>query len=207
MAVHDLTDQIRQEKVAERYPPLFKRLPDRLFTPLASANRFQYWSLLCALHAKRFGPEAPLPPSTHHALAGATVIANLSASDETIGKADYRRALVSQQSARLLCAYLYADAGHGESTTDMVFAAHDLICENGTLLSEAKPFGAGYACTELDLGRMVSERCRSTTFQPEGEGYQTVMFHLPLREVELTRYVSPVVLSRKKSLYSIGTLC
>ncbi|MBP6535748.1 MAG: hypothetical protein KA211_03295, partial [Xylophilus sp.] len=58
-----MTDQIRQEKVAERSPPLFKRLPDRLFTPLASANRFQYWSLLCALHAKRFGPEAPLPPS------------------------------------------------------------------------------------------------------------------------------------------------
>ena len=79
---------------------------------------------------------APLPPSTHHALAGATVIANLSASDETIGKADYRRALVCQQSARLLCTYLYADAGHGESTTDMVFAAHDLICENGALEGE-----------------------------------------------------------------------
>ena len=134
---------------------------------------------------------APLPPSTHHALAGATVIANLSASDETIGKADYRRALVSQQSARLLCAYLYADAGHGESTTDMVFAAHDLICENGTLLSEAKPFGAGYACTELDLGRMVSERCRSTTFRLENTGYAAVEFHLPLKEVPLTRPVSP----------------
>ena len=134
---------------------------------------------------------APLPPSTHHALAGATVIANLSASDETIGKADYRRALVSQQSARLLCAYLYADAGHGESTTDMVFAAHDLICENGTLLSEAKPFGAGYACTELDLGRMVSERCRSTTFRLENTGYAAVTFHLPLKEVPLTRHVSP----------------
>jgi len=119
---------------------------------------------------------APLPPSTHHALAGATVIANLSASDETIGKADYRRALVGQQSARLLCTYLYADAGHGESTTDMVFAAHDLICENGALLAESRPFGPGYACTELDLGRMVSERCRSTTFQPEGEDYQTVIF-------------------------------
>lgn len=63
MTVHDLTDQIRQERAAERYPPLFKRLPDRLFAPLASANRFQYWSLLCVLHAKRFGPEAPLPPS------------------------------------------------------------------------------------------------------------------------------------------------
>lgn len=90
---------------------------------------------------------APLPPSTRHALAGATVIANLSASDETVGKAVYRRQLVSQQSARLLCAYLYADAGHGESTTDMVFAAHDLICENGALLAEAKPFGDGSACT------------------------------------------------------------
>ena len=134
---------------------------------------------------------APLPPSTHHALASATVIANLSASDETIGKADYRRALVSQQSARLLCAYLYADAGHGESTTDMVFAAHDLICENGTLLSEAKPFGAGYACSELDLGRMVSERCRSTTFRLENTGYAAVAFHLPLKEVPLTRHVSP----------------
>lgn len=63
MAVHDLSEQIRRERAAERYPPLFKRLPDRLFTPLASANRFQYWSLLCVLHAKRFGPEAPLPPS------------------------------------------------------------------------------------------------------------------------------------------------
>ena len=76
-----------------------------------------------------------LPPSTFHALAGATVIANLSASDETVGKAEYRRALVSNQSARLLCGYLYASAGHGESTQDMVFAGHDLIAENGTILS------------------------------------------------------------------------
>ena len=86
-----------------------------------------------------------LPPSTFHALAGATVIANLSASDETVGKAEYRRALVSNQSARLLCGYLYASAGHGESTQDMVFAGHDLIAENGTLLSETKPFAGGYA--------------------------------------------------------------
>lgn len=134
---------------------------------------------------------AALPPSTHHALAGATVIANLSASDETVGKADYRRALVSQQSARLLCAYIYADAGHGESTTDMSFAAHDLICENGSLLAESKPYGEAYACTELDLGRMLSERCRNTTFRPETAGYTVVEFHMPLREVKLTRYISP----------------
>ena len=135
---------------------------------------------------------APLPPSTAHALAGATVIANLSASDETVGKADYRRALVSQQSARLLCAYLYADAGHGESTTDMVFAAHDLICENGALLAESKPFACGYACTELDLERMLAERCRNTTFEPlDDRDYWVVDFDLPLRRLKLTRPVSP----------------
>ena len=134
---------------------------------------------------------AALPPSTHHALAGATVIANLSASDETVGKAEYRRALVAQQSARLLSAYIYADAGHGESTTDMSFAAHDLICENGSLLAESAPYGAGLAVTELDLGRMVSERCRNTTFRPDPAGYTVVGFDLPLREVALTRSISP----------------
>ncbi|MCI2047219.1 MAG: NAD(+) synthase [Faecalibacterium sp.] len=133
---------------------------------------------------------APLPPSTHHALAGATVIANLSASDETVGKAEYRRSLVAQQSARLLCAYLYADAGHGESTTDMVFAAHDLIAENGTVLAEAKPFQGGPAVTELDLERMLAERVRNTSFVPEDAGYERVYFDLAPVAVPLTRAVS-----------------
>ena len=134
---------------------------------------------------------APLPPSTAHALAGATVVVNLSASDETAGKAEYRRQLVAQQSARLLCAYLYSDAGHGESTTDMVFAAHNLICENGALLAESRPFGDGRACTELDLGRLAAERCRSTSFEPSADGYTSVEFDLPLRPVTLTRRFSP----------------
>ena len=134
---------------------------------------------------------APLPPSTAHALASATVIANLSASDETVGKAEYRRALVSQQSARLLCAYLYADAGHGESTTDMVFSGHNLIAENGALLAESRPFSQALACTELDLGRLLAERRRNTSFEPVTDGYETVSFHLPLREIPLTRYISP----------------
>ena len=134
---------------------------------------------------------APIPPSCTHALAGATVIANLSASDETVGKAAYRRDLVCGQSARLLCGYLYADAGHGESTTDMTFAAHDLIAENGTLLAEAGPFEDGRAVTELDLGRMVQERTRNTTFEPHIEGYTTVSFDLNPVEVPLTRKVSP----------------
>ena len=134
---------------------------------------------------------APLPPSTAHALAGATVIANLSASDETVGKAEYRQTLTCQQSARLLCAYLYADAGCGESTSDMVFAGHDLICENGALLAESRPFGAGFACTELDLGRLSAERCRNTSFEPDASGYETIPFQLPLCEVSLTRAFSP----------------
>lgn len=132
---------------------------------------------------------APVPPSARHALAGATVIANLSASDETVGKSEYRRQLASQQSARLICAYLYADAGHGESTTDMSFAAHDMICENGALLAESAPFGNGCATTEIDLERMVSERCRTTTFEPCSDGYQTIAFHLPVQTLRLTRPV------------------
>lgn len=135
---------------------------------------------------------APLPPSTRHALAGATVLANLSASDETVGKAEYRRQLVGQQSARLLSAYLYADAGHGESTTDMVFAAHDLICENGALLAEAKPFGTGRAEAVLDLGRMQCERPPQYDILPEcRRPYHPFRSPMPLHETALTRPVSP----------------
>ena len=132
-----------------------------------------------------------LPPSTFHALAGATVIANLSASDETVGKAEYRRALVSNQSARLLCGYLYASAGHGESTQDMVFAGHDLIAENGTILAENAPFDGGCAETEIDCQRMEAERARNTSFELSGEGYQTVEFDLEPAETTLTRWIDP----------------
>ena len=134
---------------------------------------------------------APVPPSCAHALAGATVIANLSASDETIGKAAYRQELVAGQSARLLCAYLYAVAGHGESTTDMTFAGHNLIAENGTILAQAAPFTAEEALTELDLNRMIQERQRNTTFVPHTEGYTTVEFEMMPAVLSLTREVSP----------------
>ena len=134
---------------------------------------------------------APVPPSCRHALAGATVIANLSASDETVGKAAYRRDLVCGQSARLLCGYLYADAGHGESTTDMTFAAHNLIAENGALLAQAEPFGEGKAISEIDVGRMRQERLRNTTFEPEDTGYTTVCFDLTLTDTPLSRAFSP----------------
>lgn len=93
----------------------------------------------------------PLPPSTEHALSGATIIANLSASNEIIGKASYRKLLVQSQSARLVSAYLYCDAGHGESTTDMVFAGHNIIAENGTVLAESKLFTEDIVYADIDL--------------------------------------------------------
>ncbi len=101
---------------------------------------------------------APDPPSTRHAMAGATVIVNLSASDETTGKNIYREALVTGQSARLLCAYLYASAGEGESTTDLVFGGHSLIAENGVLLSQTKRFCNETAYGDLDIKRLTSEK-------------------------------------------------
>ena len=108
----------------------------------------------------------PLPPSCELAMYGATVIANLSASDEVTGKNDYRRDLVTGQSARLVCGYIYADAGMGESSTDLVFAGHNLIAENGSLLCESERFTEDQLIlSELDLGRLVSERQRMNTFQ------------------------------------------
>lgn len=109
----------------------------------------------------------PISPSAYHAKAGATVIANLSASDETTGKADYRRELIKGQSANLVCAYIYASAGEGESTTDLVYSGHNLILENGTLLKESKRFENEQIVTEVDLQRLQSERRRISTYQIE----------------------------------------
>ena len=107
----------------------------------------------------------PNPPSTALAQMGAHIIVNLSASDEIIGKAGYRRDLVRQQSGRLLCAYLYADAGFGEATQDLVFAGHDLIAENGALLAESKMFSQGIIYADIDLQRLPHERQRMNTFE------------------------------------------
>ena len=109
---------------------------------------------------------SPLPPSVSLCRAGATLILNPSCSDETIGKAEYRRELVRQHSGRLLCAYVYADSGLGESTTDMVFAGHDLIAENGALLAESQLFSTGLLTGEVDLERLSQERRRMNTWQP-----------------------------------------
>lgn len=129
----------------------------------------------------------PAPPSTAHAEAGAHVIVNLSASDETVAKAEYRRALVSGQSSRLICGYVYADAGTGESTTDLVFSGHDLIAENGVVLAESPPFAGGYCSAEIDLQAIEHERRRMTTFPARRDGYMEVQFDMEQRETVLTR--------------------
>ena len=132
---------------------------------------------------------APEPPSARLALNGATVILNLSASNELAGKADYRRQLVTGQSARLVCGYVYADAGEGESTTDLVFAGHNMIAENGTLLAE-KRFETGLTVSEIDLGRLSHERRRMNTFgSTEGESWRRT-FSLEAEETVLTRPIS-----------------
>jgi len=138
----------------------------------------------------------PDPPSNALANEGATVILNLSASDETIGKDAYRRLLLQSQSARLCCAYLYADAGDGESTTDMVFAGHNLIAENGAILKETEPFSdTALAVTEIDCKRLSHERRRLTTFSlshtAEQPPYLTTEFSLSVTPTTLTREISP----------------
>ena len=112
---------------------------------------------------------SPVPPSIQAALEGATVIVNCSASDETIGKDTYRRALISGQSARLISGYIYANAGEGESTTDLVFGGHNIIAENGTILKESSRYVNEIIYSEVDLQRITGERRKNTTFQPLDE--------------------------------------
>ncbi len=134
----------------------------------------------------------PEPPSIHHALAGATVLVNLSASDEVTGKDRYRRNLVAGQSARLVCAYLYATAGEGESTTDLVFGGQNLIGENGQILAEGKRFGNKTLYADLDLSYLTGERRRMTTFPAAENGdYRKIAFSLKKEETALERYFSP----------------
>ncbi len=128
------------------------------------------------------------PPSVRHAVNGATVIVNLSASDETVGKAEYRRNLVAMQSARLIAGYVYADAGEGESSTDMVFAGHNLVAENGKILAETPLFTNGVAVSEIDVSALLIERSKLANYPYErGNGYSTVRFSLEQAETQLTR--------------------
>ncbi len=131
------------------------------------------------------------PTSVRLAQAGATLLLNLSASDEVAGKADYRRALVTGQSARCVCGYVYADAGEGESSTDLVFSGHNMIAENGTMLAERR-FATGLIVSEIDIQRLTYERRRMNTFPDLNAGrIWSGAFSLKVHDTPLTRPVSP----------------
>lgn len=136
----------------------------------------------------------PLPPSVSHAMNGATLIVNPSASNETVGKEDYRRSLVTGQSARLVCAYAYASSGDGESTQDIVFGGHDIIAENGTLLAETSLFANNSVINDIDFDRINSERRRMSTFTSatDNDEYTVVDFSLAGTEyTSLVRFIDP----------------
>ena len=131
---------------------------------------------------------SPVPPSIEAAREGATIIVNCSASDETIGKASYRQNLIEGQSARLIAGYIYANAGEGESTTDLVFGGHNIIAENGATLAKSKRFQNGIIYTEIDVKRLLSERRKNTTFQTAKERKLfRVPFDIEITETQLTR--------------------
>ncbi len=128
------------------------------------------------------------PPGTNHGLMGASVIVNLSASNETVGKGEYRELLVRSASARLICGYIYASAGEGESTQDLVFGGHNLIAENGVILAQSKRFTGETVYGDLDLQRIAAERRRMGTFGKEPDlSYVAVPFKLNIMETKLER--------------------
>lgn len=134
---------------------------------------------------------SPVPPSIEAAREGAALIVNCSASDETIGKDLYRRSLIEGQSARLICGYIYANAGEGESTTDLVFGGHNLIAENGMVLKASRRFVNGAIYSEIDLDRLLSERRKNTTFKAiEDPVLWRIPFEVRIEETKLTREIS-----------------
>lgn len=127
-------------------------------------------------------------PGTAHALAGASVIVNLSASNETIGKDSYREMLVKSASAKLIAGYVYTSAGEGESTQDLVFGGHNMIAENGTILAQTKRFTAETVYADIDIHRLSHDRRRMTSYMQQGRGsHQVVTFHLEEEDVKLDR--------------------
>ncbi len=135
----------------------------------------------------------PVPPSCTHAAAGATLIVNLSAADEILSREDARRSVIRSLSARLHAAYLYADAGEGESSTDLVYAGHCLVAEGGRILAERLPFAPDgtLAVSECDLGRCLNRRRRQSTWPSRPGGYATVPFSLTVVETGFSKAPSP----------------
>ena len=145
----------------------------------------------------------PIPPSTWGALAGATVLVNLSASNITIGKAAYRRELCAGQSAKCVAAYLYAAAGQGESTTDLAWDGHAIVYENGNLLSESERFSDAEqrVTADVDLDRLVQERTRLTSFNDSVGHYRERLAQFRRVRFELQMRHEPVALRREVSRF------
>ncbi|MDD6211993.1 MAG: NAD(+) synthase [Clostridiales bacterium] len=172
------------------YIPFTDRDGDEIMIPMGTKTLFRCTTFPQLILAAEICEDlwCPCPPSTGHALAGATVIINGSASNESTGKAAYRRDLVTGQSGRLLCGYIYASVGEGESTQDLVFSGHNMIAEDGVLLSESPRFHTSIIYGELDLDKLEYERRRSTSFIPSGDDeYTTEEFELKQTETKLTR--------------------
>ncbi len=182
----------------------------RQFTPAFEGRELvHYCNKLCSMGTKilfedesisnlRIGCEicedlwAPSPVSVSHAMAGANLIVNLSASNELVGKDDYRKELVKGQSARLIAGYIYSNAGDGESTTDVVFSGQSFICENGSILAESDLFENGLITSEIDIDKLNQQRKVATTFPPiNDEDYDKVRVKFNKEETELTRPFSP----------------
>ncbi|MCR4890859.1 MAG: NAD(+) synthase [Lachnospiraceae bacterium] len=135
---------------------------------------------------------ALLPPSLGHVKAGAHLIVNLAAGVAGAGKAEFRRILISSLSSRLVCAYAYAAAGEGESTTDLVFAGDSLISENGSILAQATLFKNGITYGDIDVERIRGDRRRNSSFSDmEEDDYLRIPFHLSETETVLTRIPDP----------------
>ena len=132
---------------------------------------------------------AAMPPSTRLADCGASILCNLSASDEAVTKDGFRRMLVRSQSTRTCSAYVFCSAGEGESTTDVVFSGHDMICENGVFLAEAAPFTTGYCVSEVDLDFLSRERRRFARKLFSNEDIVRIPFSMKITKTKLTRTV------------------
>ena len=143
----------------------------------------------------------PIPPSSYAALAGATVLVNLSASNITIGKADYRRLLCASHSARAVAGYLFTTAGLGESTTDLAWDGQALIYENGDLLAEAERFGEAeqLILADIDLDRIVSDRASTSSYGDCIHDHRRRLTHRRMIEFEFDPPREPIALKRSAS--------
>lgn len=175
-------DKVVDEKIFGYSVPFGSKL-------IFCANQCEYLRIACEICEDIW---VPLPPSTEHAQNGATVIMNLSASDETVGKRDFRKMLLTAHTARTVTAYIYADAGEGESTTDLVFAGNNMICDCGKLSAEAPLFKNGIIYTVIDTEKISLLRRKISTFQSaHSDGYRKIYFDAEAVETPLECNINP----------------